>query len=70
MAGDICVKYSNVLLVKIKTSYAIGGKGLVIFTGEIAFVRSDMENATNNVDNICGQTIIPRPTEELFETLL
>lgn len=70
MAGDICVKYSNVLLVKIKTSYAIGGKGVVILTGEIGAIRAAMENAISNTELICGKTIIPRPTKELFETLL
>lgn len=70
LAADICVKSANVSLVEIKTGYAIGGKGVVILTGEIGAIRAAMENAVSNTDLICGKTIIPRPTKELFETLL
>lgn len=70
LAADICAKSANVSLVEIKTGYAIGGKGVVILTGEIGAVRAAMENAVSNTDLICGKTIIPRPSKELFETLL
>ena len=70
LAGDIAAKAANVSLVEIKIGYAIGGKGVVIVTGDVGDVTASFEAVGEEIELLCGKTIIPRPSKELFETLL
>lgn len=69
-AADIAAKAADITLIEVKTGYAIGGKGVVILTGDIGAVRVAVEAAEKNIELLTGTAIIPRPSPKLFETLL
>lgn len=70
LAADTVTKSANVTLIEIKIGYAIGGKGVVIFTGDVDSVKVATENVTKNSELLCGFTIIPRPSKQLIEAIL
>lgn len=70
MAADIAVKAANVTLIEVKIGYAIGGKGVVILTGDVGAVRASIEAAKIKSELLCGFTVIPRPSKQLIESLL
>lgn len=69
-AADIAVKAADITLIEVKTGYAIGGKGVVIFTGDVGAVKAAMSAATLKAELLCGTTVISRPSKKLFEALL
>ena len=70
MAADLAAKAANITLIEVKIGYAIGGKGVVVLTGEVGAVRAAVEAAGKNAELLVNTTVIPRPSPALFETLL
>lgn len=69
-AADIAAKAANITLIEVKIGYAIGGKGIVTLTGDVGAVRAAVLAAESNAELLVGTTVIPKPSEKLFETLL
>lgn len=70
LAADVASKAANITLIEVKTGYAIGGKGVVTLTGDVGAVRAAVAAAESHAELLVGTTVIPRPSEKLFATLL
>ncbi len=73
MAGDEAVKSAQVRLIEIRMSRAIGGKAIVIFTGEVGAVRAAIEAGVRRVKDeglVLSTAVLPAPHEDLVKTLL
>jgi microcompartment protein CcmL/EutN len=71
-AADIAVKAANVNLIEIKIGYAIGGKGVVILSGDLEAVKTSIRAAETGTcaDLYMQSSVIARPDAGLFESLL
>ncbi|WP_312648713.1 BMC domain-containing protein [Aminipila sp.] len=69
-AADAAVKAANITLIEIRMGCAIGGKGMVTFTGDVGAVRAAVAAAENVSELLVGSTVIPRPSPKLLESLL
>lgn len=68
-AADAAVKTANVQLMEIHLAMAIGGKGYVTLTGEVAAVTSAVEAGAECIQNkglLVNKVIIPQPREEIL----
>lgn len=70
LAADTAAKAANITLIEVKTGYAIGGKGVVVMTGDVGAVRAAVQAATQNSELLVGTTVIPRPAPKLLQSLL
>jgi microcompartment protein CcmL/EutN len=73
IAADEAPKAAAVSLIDVRIGYAVGGKGVVLFTGETGAVEKALEAAKNRTSGagllVCS-TLINRPSEELYQSLL
>jgi len=71
-AADTAVKSSEIELVKLRLAMAVGGKGILIFTGETEACKQALNSVCNKVDNryLISKALISNPNEKLKETLL
>lgn len=72
MAGDTAVKASNIKLIEIRIAKGLGGKGFLIFTGDVASVQSAMracESQLKEGGEIISSCVIPSPNKELISKL-
>jgi len=73
LAADEAPKASSVCLIDVRIGYAVGGKGVVIFTGDTGDVQKALEAAANRTKEtgllVCS-TLINRPTEDFYLSLL
>mgnify|MGYP001572079641 CR=1 FL=1 len=72
-AADAAVKAASVRLIEIKLAMAMGGKGLVTFTGSVAAVETAASAAAENAGakGLLGQkVVIPKPRPELLRELI
>lgn len=70
--GNYIKKSSDVEILRISLTLGLGGKSLVIFTGDIASVRNGIEIAKEKVSNpndIVSAVAIPSPSQEFIENL-
>lgn len=66
-------KASSVDMLRISLTLGLGGKALVVFTGDIASVRNGIEVAKETIDNpknIVSAAAIASPSEEFIKNLL
>ncbi|MDO4560174.1 MAG: BMC domain-containing protein [bacterium] len=73
MAGDIAAKASNVRLMEIRIARGLGGKGFLIFTGELSAVRSAMNSCLNQLresGEVTSSCVISSPHPGFVEKLL
>ena len=73
MAADIAAKAANVRLMEVRLARGLGGKGFVIFTGEVAAVNAAVKSCQNELASsgeITGTCVIPSPHPGLIEQLL
>ena len=73
MSGDIAAKASNVRLMEIRIARGLGGKGFLVFTGELSAVKSAMDSCLNQLKEsgeITGSCVIPSPHPGFVEKLL
>lgn len=69
-AGDIAVKSSNVQLVEIRVAKGLGGKGFLIFSGEVSSVESAVKSCLNELGeygSIISTSVIHSPHKSLIE---
>lgn len=70
LAADVAAKAADITLIEVRIGYAIGGKGFVTLTGEVGAVKAAVAAATAHGELLVGSTVIPRPSEEVFESLM
>ncbi len=69
-AADTAVKAANVTLIEVRTGFAIGGKGFVTLTGDVGAVRAAVEAASHQSELLVSTAVIPRPSKDVFDSLL
>lgn len=69
-AADIAAKAASVTLIEVKIGYAIGGKGVVLLTGDVAAVQTAIDAAVGETELLLSTTVIARPSEKIFQSLL
>ncbi|MCL2163215.1 MAG: BMC domain-containing protein [Oscillospiraceae bacterium] len=73
LAADEAPKAASVSLIDVKIGYAVGGKGVVLFTGETGAVQRALEAAkdrTSGAGLLVCSTLINHPNEYLYQSLL
>lgn len=70
LAADTAAKAANISLIEVKIGYAVGGKGVIVMTGEVDAVRAAVDAALQSTDLLVGVSVIPRLSAQIFETLL
>lgn len=71
-AADIAVKTSRVAIYDLRVSRGMGGKGVVMLTGEIGDVSAAVEAGANyakSVGSMSSSAVIAAPHEELWDQL-
>ncbi len=71
-AGDIAAKASNVRLIEIRIARGLGGKGFLIFTGEISSVKAAMNSCCNELKEtgeITSYSVISSPHRDFINHL-
>ena len=69
-AADIAAKAANVTLIEVRIGFAIGGKGFVTMTGDVADVEESVRCAVAELPMLVGTSVIPRPDPRLFDALM
>ncbi|QIB69172.1 BMC domain-containing protein [Aminipila butyrica] len=72
-AGDIAAKASNVRLIEIRIARGLGGKGFLIFTGEISAVKSAVNSCLNELKEtgeITSYSVISSPHKDLIKSIM
>lgn len=72
-AADIAVKASNIKLMEIRVARGLGGKGFLVFTGEVSTVKAAMQSATTQLadtGDITSHCVIASPHRDLLEKLM
>ncbi|RPI27162.1 MAG: BMC domain-containing protein [Acidobacteria bacterium] len=67
--ADAAAKAAKVLLLRVHLAMAVGGKGFVLMTGDIASVRAAVESSSKLAAAegiLVASSVIPRPSAELF----
>ena len=71
-AADIAVKTARVAIYDLRVSRGMGGKGVVMLTGEIGDVQSAVEAAeryAKEIATLSSTAVIPAPHEELWRQM-
>jgi len=69
VAADFAGKAAKVTLFRIHVAMALGGKGLLLMTGDVSSVTAAVSAAADAVRKrglLVSETVIPRPSRELF----
>ncbi|MFH1724843.1 MAG: BMC domain-containing protein [Elusimicrobiota bacterium] len=72
-AADAAVKSAPIRLIEIKLAMAMGGKGLVLFTGTVAAVETAASVGAENAGKkglLVEKVVIPQPRPELLRELI
>lgn len=71
-AADAVVKAANVQLIEVRLGRGLGGKAFVLFTGEVAAVKSAVQ-AAESLEEIQGMlgasAVIPSPHKKIIEAI-
>ena len=71
-AADIAVKTAKVEIYDLRISRGMGGKGIVIMTGDVGDVTAAVESGARHASDqglLGNSTVIPAPHKELWEQL-
>ena len=68
--ASVAAKAANVTLIEVRIGYAIGGKGFVTLTGDVGAVREAVAAASRDAELLVGTSVIPRPAQQVFQSLL
>lgn len=71
-AADIAVKTAKVEIYELRISRGMGGKGMVIVTGDVGDVTAAVEAGAQHAKDqglFCNSAVIPAPHKELWEQL-
>ena len=72
-AGDIAAKAANITLMEIRIARGLGGKGFLLFTGEVSAVRSALNACISELQDtgeIVSTSHIASPHPDLMEHLM
>ena len=72
-AADIAAKASNITLMEVRVARGLGGKGYLIFTGEVSAVKSALNSCITQLaesGEITSSCVIPSPHKKLLEKLM
>ncbi len=69
-AADIAAKAANVTLMEVRIGFAVGGKGFVTLTGDVASVEEAVRDAVKELPLLLETSVIPRPDPRLFDSLM
>ncbi len=72
-AADAAVKAAAVTLFRIHVAMAIGGKGFLLLSGEVADVEAGIEAGAREIAKrglLVSRVVIPRPEPELYGDLI
>lgn len=72
-AADIAAKASNITLMEVRVARGLGGKGYLIFTGEVSAVKSALNSCLSQLADtgeITSTCAIPSPHKGLLEKLM
>lgn len=72
-AADIAAKASNITLMEVRVARGLGGKGYIIFTGEVSAVKSALNSCMTQLTDtgeITSSCVIPSPHKGLLEKLV
>ncbi|MFA9378991.1 MAG: BMC domain-containing protein [Lachnotalea sp.] len=70
VAADTAAKAAAINLIEVRTGFAIGGKGFVTMSGDVSAVNAAIEAAEAVSELMIYSTVIPRPTDKLYEALM
>lgn len=70
MAADRAVKAASVDLIEIRLGYAVGGKGIVLLTGDLEAVKTAVRAGAGESDMRLKTTVIARPEKALIDELI
>ena len=72
-AGDIAAKAAKIAMLEIRIVRGLGGKGFLVFTGEVSAVRSAVKAVANTMGEtgeITSHCVIPSPHKDLVKQIL
>jgi microcompartment protein CcmL/EutN len=71
-AADTAVKASEIELVKLRLAMAVGGKGILIFTGDTEACKQALNSVKNKINDryLISKVLISSPSEKLKDKLL
>ena len=72
-AGDFAAKAAKIQMLEIRIARGLGGKGFLVFTGEVSAVRSAVKavaNAMGETGEITSHCVIPSPHNDLVKQIL
>lgn len=70
LAADSAVKAASVDLIEIRLGYAVGGKGIVLLTGDLEAVKTAVKAGAAESDMRFNTSVIARPEMSLIEELM
>lgn len=70
LAADEAAKAAQITLIEVRIGYAIGGKGFVTLTGDVGAVKAAVAAAREQKELYVESTVIPRPSPQVFQSLL
>ena len=70
LAADEAAKAAQITLIEVRIGYAIGGKGFVTLTGDVGAVKAAVAAAKEQRELYVESTVIPRPSPQVFRSLL
>ena len=71
--ADAAVKSANVILFRVHLAMALGGKGFVLMTGDVASVETAVQVGSDVAGEdgiLVDRQVIPRPAKELFKEFI
>ena len=72
-AADAAAKTSDGKVYRVHLAMAVGGKGFLLITGDLASVRASIEVATEAAGQrgmVVSRVVIPQPRRELFQEFI
>lgn len=70
LAADEAAKAAQITLIEVRIGFAIGGKGFVTLTGDVGAVRAAIQAASEHKELFVASTVIPRPSPQVYQSLL
>ena len=69
-AADVAAKAAKITPIEVRICYAHGGKGYVNHTRDVGAVRAAVAAAARDAQLLVGTAVIPRPAQQVFDSLL
>lgn len=73
VAADAAAKAADVQVLDVRTALGLGGKGFVLLSGDVAAVQASVQAGSARAAEsglLVATTVLPRPSDALFEQLV